>query len=222
MVPGKIRELAPKGCVGIHASLLPKYRGGAPINWAIINGEKMSGVSLFYLGDGVDNGDIISKKRFPISDTDSCREVYDKATRASIEILKVTLPKLAAGTANRIPQNESEATCFPQRNPNDGRIDWRWRGRTIYNFIRAQTKPYPGAFTYLRDEKITIWQGQLTGRHHKELKPGEVIPGRNGTKGSHVVCGDGAVMKVIDMEREKVSKNRTHPSREITHGICFE
>jgi methionyl-tRNA formyltransferase len=221
MLPGKIRKLTPKGCVGIHASLLPKYRGGAPINWAIINGEKKSGISLFYLGDGVDNGDIISQRSFPISDTDSCKEVYDKATRVSIEILKIALPKLAAGTANRIPQNESEATWFPQRNPSDGRIDWRWNGRTIYNFIRAQTKPYPGAFTYLRHEKITIWHCQLAGQHHQRFKPGEIVLIRNGTSGIYVVCGDGVIIKAIDVDREKASKKHVYFHHAVTQGTCF-
>lgn len=164
MVPRRIRELAAKGCVGVHASLLPRYRGGAPLVWAMINGEKQSGVTLFHFADGVDDGDIVAQKQFPIEPTDTISEVLEKATQASIDIVEEYVPRLADGTAPRNPQDHSKATTVPQRSPSDGLIDWSWDPVRINNFIRAQTKPYPGAFTYVDDKRVTIWSADVTER----------------------------------------------------------
>lgn len=165
MIPRKVRESAPLGCAGIHASLLPKYRGGAPIPWAIINGETTTGVTFFYMGDGVDNGDIIAQKSFAIEETDNCATVYEKATQASIKILREYLPRIAVGTAPRIPQDQNQATYFPLRRPEDGLIDWSWSAKRIRDFIRAQTKPYPGAFTHFNNKKVVIWDADVMEMH---------------------------------------------------------
>lgn len=161
MIPKSLRELAAKGCAGIHASLLPKYRGGAPLVWAMINGEKETGVSLFYFEDGVDNGNIIAQKKFPITGDDTIREVLAKAADASLSILEEFIPQIAKNVAPSIPQNHAEATHVPQRKPADGCIDWAWDTQRIKNFIRAQTRPYPGAFTIIGGKKITIWDADI-------------------------------------------------------------
>jgi methionyl-tRNA formyltransferase len=161
MIPRSVRDLAAKGCVGIHGSLLPLYRGGAPLVWAMINGEREAGVTLFHFSDGVDDGDVIAQKSFPIEPADTIREVLDKATRASIEIVEEYVPRLADGTAPRVPQDHSRATVVPQRKPADGLIDWSWDAERIRNFIRAQTRPYPGAFTVIGDKRVTIWSADV-------------------------------------------------------------
>ncbi len=160
LLPRVVRETAPLGCAGIHASLLPRYRGGAPIPWAIINGEKETGVSFFYLEEGVDSGDVIAQERIEIGDADTCASVYARAEEASARLLRRHLPLLAAGTAARVRQNETAASNYPQRKPEDGEIDWSWPVHRVYNFIRAQTKPYPGAFTYVDGRRLTIWTAQ--------------------------------------------------------------
>ncbi len=162
LIPAKLRALFPKGVAGLHASLLPRYRGGAPLVWAIINGETESGVTLFYLSDGVDDGDIVAQKRFPIGADDTIREVYEKATRASMEVVTESVPLIASGQAPRRVQDERRATRFPQRSPDDGLIDWSWDAQTIRNFIRAQTKPYPGAFTFIGGKKVVIWDATIS------------------------------------------------------------
>ncbi|MEM7129630.1 MAG: methionyl-tRNA formyltransferase [Chloroflexota bacterium] len=167
LIPARVREIARIGCAGIHASLLPKYRGGAPIPWAIINGETETGVTFFYFDDGVDSGDIIAQERFPIEHCDTCATVYDKASQASITILRENLKKMAVGAAPRIPQDESQATSFPQRKPEDGLIDWAWDAKRIRDFIRAQTKPYPGAFTFIEGKKVTIWDADVIDPEHE-------------------------------------------------------
>jgi methionyl-tRNA formyltransferase len=161
LIPKSIRDIAPKGCIGMHGSLLPKYRGGAPLVWAIINGEKETGISLFYLEDGIDAGDIIAQEKIIIEPEDTIKTLIDKMTGYSLLIIEKYLPMIADGTAPRINQDNSKATLVPQRKPDDGLIDWNWDAEKIKNFIRAQTKPYPGAFTIFNGKKITIWDADI-------------------------------------------------------------
>lgn len=154
MIPKKIRDLAKYGAWGIHASLLPDYAGGAPLVWAIINGEEETGVTLFRLDDGVDDGDIIKQKEFKIEFKDTIKEVYDKATIASKEILIESLNNI--DKINFIKQDKSKIKVYPQRKPEDGEIDFDKNGIDIYNFIRAQAPPYPGAYFITKDNRKII------------------------------------------------------------------
>ena len=158
MVPAQVRDLAKYGAWGIHASLLPKYAGGAPLVWAMIEGEKESGVTLFRLEDGVDDGDIIKQGKISIEPNDTIKEVYDKATMASKVILSEVLVENAVDFT---PQDKSKIEVYPQRSPVDGEIDWNWSADRIYNFIRAQTRPYPGAWSVINDKKVTIWDASI-------------------------------------------------------------
>jgi len=161
MIPRKVRDAVSLGCAGIHASLLPKYRGGAPITWAIINGETKTGISFFYIVDGVDKGNIIAQRELSIEDNDNCATVYEKVTQTSIKVLREYLPQIATGNAPSIVQDGSQATQFPMREPKDGEIDWSWSAKRIRDFIRAQTRPYPGAFTYIKGKKVIIWDADV-------------------------------------------------------------
>ena len=158
MVPKVIRDIPKHGAWGIHASLLPKYAGGAPLVWSIIQGEKETGVTLFRMDSGVDDGDIIAQKSFPILENDTIKEVYEKAGALSINILDKTLN---SSDIQFIPQDKNKIELYPQRSPKDGLIDWSWDVKRIKNFIRAQTKPYPGAYTILNNKKITIWDANI-------------------------------------------------------------
>lgn len=161
MIPSPILKLPPKGTAGIHASLLPKYRGNAPLVWAMIEGERETGVSFFYFSEGVDEGDLIGQKAFPIEREDTIAEVLAKATEASIELLLETYDAIARGTLESVPQDHTMATVYPPRKPEDGEIDWAWPAERIRNFIRAQTRPYPGAFAIIEGKKVTIWDASV-------------------------------------------------------------
>jgi methionyl-tRNA formyltransferase len=161
MIPGSILALPPMGVAGIHASLLPKYRGNAPLVWAMIEGESESGISLFYIGEEVDAGDLIGQRRFAIGPEETIADVLEKATEASIDVLLQQFDAIADGTVRPVPQDHSKATLYPARCPADGEIDWSWPAARIHNFIRAQTKPYPGAFTWLGGKKVTIWEASI-------------------------------------------------------------
>jgi len=154
MIPKNIRELTKFGAWGIHASLLPKYAGGAPLNWAIINGEKETGVTLFRMEDGVDDGDIIAQKKFSIKYEDTIKEVYKNATIKSKDILIEVLNNINNITFN--PQDKSKIEIYAQRNPEDGEIDFSKNAIELYNFIRAQSNPYPGAYFKTNDGKKLI------------------------------------------------------------------
>jgi methionyl-tRNA formyltransferase len=154
MVPQKIRNAARYGAWGIHASLLPKYAGGAPLVWAMINGEKTTGVSLFKLSEGVDDGDIITQKEITIEFEDTIKEVYDKVIIVSKEILLKALNSI--DTIVPIAQDKNLIKVFPQRSPEDGEIDFSKSSLEIYNFIRAQSSPYPGAFFRTLDGKKIV------------------------------------------------------------------
>ena len=154
MVPKKIRDLAKYGAWGIHASMLPDYAGGAPLVWAIINGEKETGITLFKLDDGVDDGDIISQEKIKIEETDSIKEVYEKVTIASKNLLLNALQNISSIVFT--PQDKSKIKIYPQRKPDDGELDLTKTAKDLYNFIRAQSLPYPGAFIRTSDGKKLI------------------------------------------------------------------
>lgn len=158
MIPDAILKVPKEGVWGLHSSLLPKYAGGAPLVWAKIKGEKKSGVTLFRMKKGVDNGDIIGQESFLIKDDDNIKDLLDKSTKASKKLLKQFVNKEKISYKK---QNQDELEVFPQRSPKDGKIDWTLTGEEIDNFIKAQTKPYPGAWTVIGDYKVTIWDAKI-------------------------------------------------------------
>lgn len=154
MVPKQIRDIPENGVWAIHASLLPNYAGGAPLVWALINGEKETGVSLFKMDQGVDDGDIILQDKFTIDFNDNIKTLL---TKALISSKKILLTALNQKTVKYFPQDKSKIKVYPQRSPEDGEIDWSLGAKEIRDFVRAQTKPYPGAWTKINNKKITIW-----------------------------------------------------------------
>lgn len=170
-----IRNIPPLGCAGLHASLLPKYRGGAPLVWAIINGEKETGISLFYLAEGVDDGNIISQKKVSVTLRDTIKTVYERIERATLSMLEETIPLIKERRVIPTKNEIEKGSLYPQRKPEDGLIDWNKPCLEIYNFIRAQTHPYPGAFTYHEKKKLIIWRAKIFDFVDKSGAPGEVI-----------------------------------------------
>jgi len=190
LLPAAILNIPRLGCVGLHASLLPRYRGRAPVNWAIINGETETGNTMFFLDEGVDAGDIIAQRRIPISDEDTCATVYDKAAAAAIEMLKENLPLLKEGRAPRSPQDHARATVMPKRRPEDGAIDWLRGARDLHNWVRALTHPYPGAFSFVEGRRLFVWEARVCRENAPPGDPGEVV--RSDPAGGLVVAtGDG-------------------------------
>jgi methionyl-tRNA formyltransferase len=159
MIPASIRSLLPGGVLGMHASLLPQLRGGAPLNWAILSNLSETGMSLFKLGDGVDDGLIYGQRRFAVGRDDDVTALVQRAEAAALDLITECLPEIAAGTLSPRPQ-QGVATYALQRSPEDGAIDWARPAADIVRLVRATTKPYPGAFGMLGGEKIVIWRAR--------------------------------------------------------------
>jgi methionyl-tRNA formyltransferase len=173
MISEEILNLPRLGAFNMHGSLLPKYRGRAPINWAILQGEQETGVTLHHMVKRADAGDIVDQERVPILPDDTAKDVFSKAVKAARLVLERQLDALTHGTAPRRAQDESQATTFGGRKPEDGRIDWTQDAKKIYNLIRAVTQPYPGAFTDVGEDRLLIWWAQpLT---EPTGPPGQVI-----------------------------------------------
>ncbi|MGO9589680.1 MAG: methionyl-tRNA formyltransferase [Candidatus Acidiferrales bacterium] len=187
-------------CLGFHASLLPKYRGRAPVNWAIINGEKQTGNTMIALEPGADEGDIVAQRVIDIAEDDDCRTIYQKVSLTECDMLAEMLPLIREGRMPRRKQNSLEATVMPRRRPEDGLVDWNWPSRRLYNWVRALTKPYPGAFFCSGSTKITIWKASLDVLRMSSAEAiGSVQKDSDGYP--IVVTGDGCV-KLLLVQRE--------------------
>ncbi|HZV81117.1 MAG TPA: formyltransferase, partial [Geobacteraceae bacterium] len=158
MIKPEVLELATRGALNLHGSYLPRYRGRVPVNWAVINGETETGATLHYMVAKPDAGDIVDQEKVAIAFTDTAFDVFNKVTDAAVTVIGRSWPKLADGTAPRIPMNLEAGCYFGGRKPEDGRIDWSKSAVQIYNLVRGVTHPYPGAFTSLNGKKIIIWQ----------------------------------------------------------------
>ena len=189
MIPRRWRELAP--AFGLHASLLPDYSGGAPLVWAMINGESKTGITLFQMDDGVDSGPIAGQKEEPILPTDTIATLYARIEERGLELLRETLPQLASGTLKLHPQDETRRRIMPQRAPEDGLIDWNWDADRLDRFIRAQTRPYPSAFSTLNGKPLKIWQAEVDRTIIDQSLPGYVC--RQSENTYSVTCGRGAI-----------------------------
>ncbi len=163
------------GVVGFHASLLPHYRGRAPVNWAILRGEAAAGNTMMYLDPGTDTGDIIDQQPVPITPDDTCASVYAKVGEAGAAMLGRHLPALLAGTAPRRPQGPADGPPLPKRTPGMGITDWDRPARAVHDWIRALTWPYPGAFTFLAGRKVMLWASAPPGPAGPGGTPGEVL-----------------------------------------------
>ena len=156
MLSPELLRIARCGAFNLHGSLLPKYRGRAPVNWAILHGETETGATLHHMTAKPDAGDIVGQTAVPILPDDTAREVFDKVTLAAELTLHRVLPALVNGTAPRIVQNLSQGSYFSGRKPADGRIDWNWPATHIHDLVRAVAPPYPGAFTFVAGQPAQI------------------------------------------------------------------
>lgn len=186
MIPKSWRKIAP--AYGLHASLLPDYSGGAPLVWAMINGETKTGITMFQMDDGVDSGPIVGQAEEPIHPDDTIATLYARIEERGLELLVSALPRLADGSATLQPQPLQGRQVMPQRSPEDGRIDWRKSSQVVDRFVRAQTKPYPGAFTIHKSDRLIIWAARCSNQEAPQLGEGNVL---HNNEACSVVCGDG-------------------------------
>lgn len=187
------------GCVGRHLSLLPERRGRAPVAWALIHGLSETGVSLFWIDEGVDSGELIDQRVVPIDPSDHAADLHHNCTQATIALLnEVTLPRFRDGDFSSEPQ-EGEATYTHPRRPDMGIIDWTDSAWDIHNFVRGQSHPYPGAFTYNQMDKVTMWQTRVEDETVTRAAPGTVLGTGSWDDESWLIqCGEGIVDVTVE------------------------
>jgi methionyl-tRNA formyltransferase len=220
ILPPAILDLPRLGCLNVHTSLLPKYRGAAPIQWAIANGDIETGVTIMKMDEGLDTGDIVAQRYTPIRPEDDSVTLHDRLARLGAELLVQTIPDYAAGKIQSVPQPAKGASYAPKIKKEDGRIDWNWPARTILNRLRAFT-PWPGAFTFglgiplsggnaIRTKEppkggtpstprpilLKIWKVEIVERSGR---PGEILSADK--NGIVVVCGENA-LRILELQRE--------------------
>ena len=180
-----------RGCVGFHASLLPRFRGRAPVNWAILRGETVTGNTMMYLDAGADTGDIIDQRAVPIGPGDTCATVYARVADAGAGMLRRHLLALLAGTAPRRAQGPPDGPPLARRTPAMGITDWDRPARAVHDWIRALTLPYPGAFTFWAGRQVMLWASDGP-RDGTRGAPGEVLS--RGADGLRVGTAGGSVL----------------------------
>ncbi|HCR2983717.1 TPA: bifunctional UDP-4-amino-4-deoxy-L-arabinose formyltransferase/UDP-glucuronic acid oxidase ArnA [Serratia marcescens] len=188
MLSDEILLLAPLGGFNLHGSLLPRYRGRAPVNWALVNGETETGATLHKMVKRPDAGDIVGQQKVAIADNDTALTLHKKVLEAAQAVLKEQLPKLKNGTATFTKQDESQASYFGRRTAADGEILWHKSAKEINNLVRAVTEPYPGAFSYLGQRKLIVWRSRVLDTQH-DKQPGTVLS----TAPLVIACGEGAL-----------------------------
>lgn len=203
MLSDDLLSLAQRGAYNLHGSLLPKYRGRVPVNWAVLHGETETGVTLHEMTTKPDAGAILAQTAVPILPNDTAFEVFGKLSVAAEQCLWGILPELIAGTAKRFDNQLSQGSYFTGRKPEDGRIDWSQSAQQVYNLHRAVAPPYPGAFTEIQGQKFIIERARLLKSSRvAELKLNADLP-----QGLTVVdngvfakCGDGQFLEILALQ----------------------
>lgn len=196
ILPDDILALPPKGCINVHSSLLPKYRGAAPINWAVVNGEKETGVTIMHMATELDAGDIIDQVKAPIDPDENVEAVHDRLAQLGGELLVKVVADIVAGTAKRTPQDHSQATLAPMLSRALSPIDWSRSAKEIHNQVRGLT-PWPATSTDILGDTIKVFAVEEPGIETGKT-PGTVIAANK--TGIDVACGDGKVIRLTEIQ----------------------
>lgn len=210
ILPKELLDAPKYGCINLHASILPKYRGGAPIHHAIMNGETETGVTLMYMVEALDAGDMIAKKTIPIETTDHVGTMFDKLADVAADLIEESLPAFLAGELEAIPQNHEEATFSPNIKREDEQINWSRSARDLYNQVRG-LHPWPVAFTTWKGQPFKVWWSEIANEL-SDAEPGTVL--RVEENGIAVQTGDGVLLL---MDIQPAGKKRL-PVAEFVRG----
>lgn len=214
MMSADLLAIPTHGALNMHGSLLPKYRGRAPVNWVLVNGEKHTGVTLHFMDEKPDHGDIVLQRRIAISREDTALTLTDKLAAQAAMILREVQPQLAEGAPPRAPQDHSSSTYFGGRRPADGCIDWTKSAESVRNLVRAVTDPWPGAFSSYQERRLLVWAAD-TRPALEGAEPGTLLIDREGSP--LVATGEGA-LELLDVTWDGESR-RT--GREWAEGAAI-
>jgi UDP-4-amino-4-deoxy-L-arabinose formyltransferase/UDP-glucuronic acid dehydrogenase (UDP-4-keto-hexauronic acid decarboxylating) len=179
--------------LNLHGSLLPSYRGRAPVNWVLVNGERRTGVTLHHMTTEADAGDIVAQQAIDIEPEDTAFSLYTRMVKVGVDVLLESYPAVLAGTAPRTPQDHRRATVFPRRRPEDGRVEWSWPATRIVNMIRAVTHPFPGAFVGDGEDRLFLWAATVLPGSVPRAAPGTLLEIRPAV-GLAVATGEGGLL----------------------------
>ena len=205
ILPVDLLELPRLGCINVHSSLLPKYRGAAPIHWAILNGETETGVTIMHMAQGLDTGDMILSGATPIDPDETVEALHDRLAALGAELLSQAVAQLEAGTARRIPQDDSQSCYAPMLSRELSPIDWNRSAKEIHNQVRGLI-PWPAASAELGGVRFKIFGVSETGEE-TAAAPGTVL--RTDKKGIYVACGDGRSLRVEELQAEGGKRMRS-------------
>jgi len=197
ILPDELLALPPKGCINVHSSLLPKYRGAAPINWAVINGERETGVTIMDMAHELDAGDIIAQVKTEIGPDEMVDALYDRLARMGSELLVRTVEQIADGTAVRTPQDPAQVTYAPMLSRELSHVDWTRSAREIYDQLRG-LYPWPGASTdVISGDTVKLWSAGVA-EGHTDVRPGGIVKADG--QGIDIACGDGRVLRILELQ----------------------
>jgi methionyl-tRNA formyltransferase len=217
ILPKTVLDLPSHGCINVHASILPKYRGAAPINWAIIRGERVTGITTMKMDEGMDTGDMLLKKEIPIGDEDTGEALSQKLSYIGAELLMETIKLLKEGKLKPVPQDHSQVTYAPMLKKEDGKIDWEKSAEEIRNLIRG-TLPWPGAYTSLEGKLLKIYKATVA---EGEGRPGEVT--KSDSEILRVATGK-AALDILELQVEggkRLSVDQFLRGRKIKEGMIL-
>ncbi|GJL78582.1 MAG: methionyl-tRNA formyltransferase [Nitrospinaceae bacterium] len=216
----QVLEIPGRFCMNLHSSLLPKYRGAAPINWAIINGEKETGVTTMKMDEGMDTGDILLTEKTPITDSDNAQTLHDKLSEAGGSLVLESLRRLEDNSLTPLPQDSSQASYAPKLKKEDGLIHWEKDAVSLRNLVRG-LEPWPGAFTYLNSKRLRLCAVETTSGEKKD-QPGEIA--RLTDHGIEVGSGKGRLI-ITELQPEgkkRMSAKSFLAGHKMTRGERFE
>jgi methionyl-tRNA formyltransferase len=218
ILPSWLLEIPRLGCINVHASLLPRYRGAAPINWAIANGERETGVTIMQMDAGMDTGSMLARRALVIGETETAPELSVRLAELGAALLSDTLQKLERGEIIGEAQNDDEATYAPMLKREDGQLDWRWTATEISNRVRA-FQPWPGIYTTLSGARLHIWRARPASADSSTPESDQTAPATIITidrAGFVVRCAEGTALRIEECQLE--GKRRV-AAREFANGM---
>lgn len=195
ILPKAILEIPPMGCVNVHGSLLPKYRGAAPIQWSVIRGEKITGVTTMYMAEGLDTGDILLKRETEIGPDETAGELYGRLSQIGAALIVETLNAIRSGTAHRTPQREEDASYAPMLSREMSQIDWNKPARELHDLVRGLS-PWPVASTVYRGRRLKVYRTKVV--ENRAGRPGQILDGKDFL----VCCGGNTALKLLTVQYE--------------------
>jgi len=208
LIPTEILDYPPHGCINVHASILPELRGGAPIHYALLQGKKETGITIMFMEETLDTGDIISQQRISIEEDDHVGTLHDKLAEVGANLLLETLPQLFSRTFKRAKQDDSKATYAPNITREQEKIDWTKNAEAIYNHIRG-LHPWPVAYTIHEGKRMKVWWAEKNDATYNGKRPGKIVACNDDS--FTVVCGNNESIRITDIQvagkkRMKVSE----------------